>query len=1414
MAEQVNRFFKGVKKFKDYSLYSNDEWTFPALNVRVVNKDNQGFILVAYGNTEERFSVGTDMVITGVKDYKGILYITSCKNDNSGVGEIGCYPSPKWNGTTGFDNSYKALKIYDNSGRSYLTTNKLKYKTTNRTSIIIKENQDQSVNLYITDYLNPIHVINSGFDQTGLMNDYLITNDMFNGFLNLVPTTIKELKLSLYQIEDGGKHKPGTYYAFARYVTADYTYSSFKEEVYPIVIAKGNNSFDIQGVQNLDLDLNQNYTNKQFSLLLNTSTVDQSFDYIQIAIIRYFSDEFGNISSETYLISNLYEIKLLLLNPYINISGYENTESFTIEDIMSVSNSYTINKTHVQLDNRYYGANWKKMPYDKTSLLAYASAIVPTYNCDTEIEDYSRFEAYEYWQQAGVERKGQYRNFLYANSNLGYFRGEIYPFAIKGVLADGSETEETFPICGADMLNPSSIVYEAATIKTGLVRFPQWVDVDNVGNQNYIMGIQFNNAASLALTGLDLTNIIGFKIVRGDRVENLIYQGLSFNVLDTIAETGTLKTIKGIAKIPIVYDDDVYNVKIETVDTDKDYFYTQIMDGVIDSNRTAIFSPDYLFEKQSNKSSYSSVKVKELIKFSSIRPSGTYSQASTQIVKFFDDSPVERNPNILCLDFNTKYNTTSTKSIVSNTYTCDLNKIDDGTYNGVNGFTSLIMDYETDPSKVLYYLKSDDIIHGYSEHFSRSLKFARYLGLKSNSTISSIVNSIVNIYISENNTAYYNTIKSSFSVKNTKYWDITNVNAIGTSLVVSGRNIVFKGDCFLQRTWFRIVTNFGFGGNGNDTDPFDASEYRYGFGILVSVITENKYNSAMRNEVHAVDPDNPANEFDYSFFPKIRDNGMYANTWVIPDSIDKIYEAFQLNYGYNKSDALLITYGIDVNILNSRAKLPTRIYFSEKQNNGSVIDSYRLIGPSSYQDYDIKDGEINCLETILSFLISFQDKSVNQHFIGTKEMTQQVSSSDIVLQVSNTYLHDKVKVLAQYGTQHQFSVISSGNAIYAVDFANKIIMAVTFGEGGELICKDIVMEGEVKGHTDEIFNYFASERKVTDVLADDTLNDLGIHSGYNPDYKEIMFTFLYDIVVSIEIWGDQGYLEWGDQGYLEWTVGEEFNEGYITYYDNKWYYSLVNLNIGNKPDESPTKFAEIDLTEFEIFEETTSFVLLNLYYSKEHHLLFYFIGNQGTGTGFGDLDSYLYIDESNLLNGLNCRDTRYKKTLVYNEEIKAFTSEVSFVPNIYYKLGNRLYSSLKTNVSHIHDQDGNVNTFYGEKYPMSVSIIVTGQEAREIVKEFMNYEIDMPDVVLQKIDFEADYQRSSLDPFSGNEFYLEPEYLENKWCGPIPLNELNKQEFFEESAMKGYWLKMTLYYNGNQSIFVRKIITYFNQSFI
>ena len=52
--EQLNLFTKGLKNTMDPTLFDNESWTFPTMNIRVINKKGQGFVVTFYdGATNE-----------------------------------------------------------------------------------------------------------------------------------------------------------------------------------------------------------------------------------------------------------------------------------------------------------------------------------------------------------------------------------------------------------------------------------------------------------------------------------------------------------------------------------------------------------------------------------------------------------------------------------------------------------------------------------------------------------------------------------------------------------------------------------------------------------------------------------------------------------------------------------------------------------------------------------------------------------------------------------------------------------------------------------------------------------------------------------------------------------------------------------------------------------------------------------------------------------------------------------------------------------------------------------------------------------------------------------------------------------------------------------------------------------------
>ena len=109
-------FSKGIKDSLDISKLKNDTWAFPTLNVCLLNKTGQGYIVTPLqGNTVNSgtsavpviggvdnvgavLKIQTDYVIIAAKEFNGIIYILSAYAGNNsllkGQGEIGVYPAP------------------------------------------------------------------------------------------------------------------------------------------------------------------------------------------------------------------------------------------------------------------------------------------------------------------------------------------------------------------------------------------------------------------------------------------------------------------------------------------------------------------------------------------------------------------------------------------------------------------------------------------------------------------------------------------------------------------------------------------------------------------------------------------------------------------------------------------------------------------------------------------------------------------------------------------------------------------------------------------------------------------------------------------------------------------------------------------------------------------------------------------------------------------------------------------------------------------------------------------------------------------------------------------------------------------------------------------------------------------------
>lgn len=300
--------------------------------------------------------------------------------------------------------------------------------------IDIEESYDGSANLILNDRVNPLKIVNSRFylidslnykigDRKGNLDTNIYTEDNFKVEASLVKSVNSLVNIEFVGIFEGGRMPVGNYTFYIKLADSDGNESDFIAESGKVVCHIGNVNQPkyIRGGQ-----LNEDSGK---SIKLNVNNVDMAYTYVNI----YYTKTTGTSSED---ITSAYRIvdkyKIMGLNTPITITGYEQHESISIDDINIRYAEFDSAKTLENCQNISFAGNITKK-YDLYQYLANLSLfITPEIVNEETIGNLN----HNYEETVSYTKGYEYYNVNNIYYRLGYWDQEIYRFGIVYILND------------------------------------------------------------------------------------------------------------------------------------------------------------------------------------------------------------------------------------------------------------------------------------------------------------------------------------------------------------------------------------------------------------------------------------------------------------------------------------------------------------------------------------------------------------------------------------------------------------------------------------------------------------------------------------------------------------------------------------------------------------------------------------------------------------------------------------------------------------------------------------------------------------------------------------------------------------------------------------------------------------------
>lgn len=402
---------------------------------------------------------------------------------------------------------FKPFRNMLNSSKEIVdfSTKDLNFSLNSPVDIEIQASYDGTVNLILTDNLNPPRMVNSRFSATEGKRYYVVdrfgsndTNlydyDKMDRQTRLYKTINKIPRLSFVGLKQDGKLAVGNYVFYFRLVDAD-------DNETDIITESGIVSCHVGGINDpLSIRGGIGNENSSKSVIFNFQDLDTNYAFLNVYYSRSTSDYSKQEITTYYKISTKYSIKSESFD--FRITGYEPTERITRDQINLQYNIIDRNATAAQTQNRLFLANIHKTSLPYLELRDLSCRILPTpsqingLNIGFLNTDYTSIK----------EGECAYYNSNHVYNYTGYWDDEIYRFAVVYIMKDFS-LSDPYNLRGGDFSTPGLYSYSTS------VDHPLYEN----GTRKYITS-DINGFLNVKITDF-LENIKGVVKVKGPNAQ-------------------------------------------------------------------------------------------------------------------------------------------------------------------------------------------------------------------------------------------------------------------------------------------------------------------------------------------------------------------------------------------------------------------------------------------------------------------------------------------------------------------------------------------------------------------------------------------------------------------------------------------------------------------------------------------------------------------------------------------------------------------------------------------------------------------------------------------------------------------------------------------------------------------------------